>query len=224
MGYMKRFLKTDKYGPAISGGSNSGSSAGGGGVKFSVDTGAIELNVKHIESMMTDNPEMRQRLQEAIRQDIWKARQAVVKNMGTVFDNGDPAMARRAVRHVVYQSILGGNLNIYNMRKGTASWRVRPVDRRGTSDPKGRGGNRTKRNFKTIRMHGYEGKARGMILRWVNEGNKADRTTRYGNRGSITARNFFGPLAGSALNVVSQHLAQMIEEEIAKAFNEDNNS
>jgi hypothetical protein len=224
MGLMKRFLKTDKYGPAISGGSNSGNSAGGGWVKFSVDQSAIELNVKHIESMMTDNPEMRQRLQEVIKKDVWQARQAVVRNIGTVFDNGDPAMARRAVRNVVYQKVLGANLNIFNMRRGTVSWRVRPVDRKGTSDPKGRGGNRTKRSFKTIRMHGYEGKARGMILRWVKEGNKADRTTRYGNRGSITARNFFGPLAGSAIDVVSQHLAKMIEEEIAKAFNEDNNS
>jgi hypothetical protein len=56
----------------------------------------------------------------------------------------------------------------------------------------------------------------------VNNGNKGDRTSRYGNRGSITARNFFGPLASAALNVVSQHLAQMIEEEIAKSFNENN--
>lgn len=223
MGLMKRFLKTDRYGSAMGRGSNSGGSAGGGGVKFSVDEAAVELNVKHIESMMTDNPEMRQRLQEVIKKDVWQARQAVVRNMGTVFDNGDPAMARRAVRNVVYQKVLGGNLNIFNMRKGTASWRVRPVERKGTSDPKGRGGNRLKRSFKTIRMHGYEGKARGMILRWVNSG-VGDRTTRYGNRGSITARNFFGPLASSALNVVSQHVAQMIEEEIAKAFNEDNNN
>lgn len=192
------------------------------GIKFSVDEGVIELNVKNIESMMTDNPEMRQRLQEVIKKDVWQARQAVVRNMGSVFDNGDPAQARRAVRNIVYEKVLGANLNILNMRRGTASWRVRQVDRKGTSDPKGRGGNRLKRSFKTIRMHGYEGKARGMILRWVNEGNKGDRTSRYGNRGSITARNFFGPLASAAFNVVSQHLAQMIEEEIAKSFNENN--
>ena len=202
--------------------SSGGGRSSGGGIKFSVDEGVIELNVKNIESMMTDNPEMRQRLQEAIRKDVWTARQSVVNNMGSVFDNGDPAQARRAVRNIVYEKVLGANLNILNMRRGTASWRVRQVDRKGTSDPKGRGGNRLKRSFKTIRMHGYEGKARGMILRWVNKGNKGDRTSRYGNRGSITARNFFGPLASAALNVVSQHLAQMIEEEIAKSFNENN--
>lgn len=202
--------------------SSGGGRSSGGGIKFSVDEGVIELNVKNIESMMTDNPEMRQRLQEAIRKDVWTARQSVVNNMGSVFDNGDPAQARRAVRNIVYEKVLGANLNILNMRRGTASWRVRQVDRKGTSDTKGRGGNRLKRSFKTIRMHGYEGKARGMILRWVNNGNKGDRTSRYGNRGSITARNFFGPLASAAFNVVSQHLAQMIEEEIAKSFNENN--
>ena len=195
----------------------------GGGFGFSIDESVVELNVKNIESMMTDNPEMRQRLQEAISKDVWAARQSVVRNMASVFDNGDPAQARRAVRNIVYEKVLGANLNILNMKRGTASWRVRQVDRKGTSDPKGRGGNRLKRNIKTIRMHGYEGKARGMILRWVNSGNKEERKSRYGSRGQIPRNNFFQPLASAALNVVSQHLSQIIEEEIAKSFNENNN-
>ena len=211
----------------------------GGGFGFSVDESVISLNVKNIESMMTDNPELRKKLQDAIRQDVWKARQTVVRNMDRVFKNGDPAQARRAIRHIIYEEILGANLNIYNMRRGTANWRVRQVDRKGTSDPKGRGGNRRKRNFITIRMHGYEGKARGMILRWLNNGvndraikfkermsRKADKWNTHpnsGNRGSIAARNFFEPMASAALNVVSQHLAQIIEEEIERQFNENNN-
>ena len=195
----------------------------GGGFGFSVDESVVELNVKNIENMMTDNPELRQRLQEVISKDVWAARQSVVRNMASVFDNGDPAQARRAVRNIVYEKVLGANLNILNMKRGTASWRVRQVDRKGTSDPKGRGGNRLKRNIKTIRMHGYEGKARGMILRWVNSGNKEERKSRYGSRGSITGRNFFQPLASTALNIVSTHLSQIIEEEIAKSFNENNN-
>jgi hypothetical protein len=211
----------------------------GGGFGFSVDESVISLNVKNIESMMTDNPELRKKLQDAIRQDVWKARQTVVRNMDRVFNNGDPAQARRAIRHIIYEEILGANLNIYNMRRGTANWRVRQVDRKGTSDPKGRGGNRRKRNFVTIRMHGYEGKARGMILRWLNNGvndraikfkermsRKTDKWNTHpnsGNRGSIAARNFFEPLASAALNVVSQHLAQIIEEEIERQFNENNN-
>ena len=203
--------------------SRSGSGGEGMGVNFSVNSEAIELQVKHIENMMTDNPDLRKKLQDAIREDVWKARNSVVSNMSTVFANGDPAEARRAVRNIVYEKVLGANLNIMNMKKGTASWRVRQVDRKVEQNPKMRGGNRIKRSFKTTRMHGYEGKARGMILRWVNSG-VGDRVTRYGNRGSITARDFFGPLAGAALDVVSQHMAQIIEEEIAKAFNDNNNS
>lgn len=193
------------------------------GVKFSVNSDAIELQVKQIESMMTDHPELRKKLQDAIREDVWKARNTVVSNMTDVFANGDPAEARRAVRNIVYEKILGANLNIMNMKKGTAQWRVRNVDRKVEQNPKMRGGNRIKRSFKTTRMHGYEGKARGMILRWVNSG-VGDRVTRYGNRGSIAARNFFEPLAGAALNVVSQHLAQIIEQEIANAFNDNENN
>ena len=211
----------------------------GGGFGFSVDESVISLNVKNIESMMTNNPELRTKLQDAIRQDVWKARQTVVSNMASVFKNGDPAEARRAVRNIIYEEIIGANLNIYNMRRGTASWRVRQVDRKGTSDPKGRGGNRRKRNFITIRMHGYEGKAKGFLLRWLTNGvndraikfqermgRKADKWNHHpntGNRGSISARNFFEPMASAALNVVSQHLAQIIEEEIERQFNENNN-
>lgn len=193
------------------------------GVKFSVNSDAIELQVKQIESMMTDHPELRKKLQDAIREDVWKARNTVVSNMTGVFANGDPAEARRAVRNIVYEKILGANLNIMNMKKGTAQWKVRQIDRKVEQNPKMRGGNRIKRSFKTTRMHGYEGKARGMILRWVNSG-VGDRVTRYGNRGSIAARNFFEPLAGAALNVVSQHLAQIIEQEIANAFNDNENN
>lgn len=194
----------------------------GSGIKFSVDEGAIELNVKNIEGMMTDNPELRKKLQDAIRQDVWVARQSVVRNMSGIFDNGDPAQARRAVRNIIYEKVLGANLNIRDMKRGTASWRVRQVDRKVEQNPRMRGGNRRKRTFKTVRMHGYEGKARGMILRWVNQGNKGDRDTRYGNRGAIRARNFFEPLASAAFDVVSQHLAQVIEEEIERSFNENN--
>ena len=192
----------------------------GGGVRIDVDSGTIELNIKHIESMMTDNPDMRQRIQEAIRQDVWAARNTVVKNLPSVFDNGDPAEARRAVRNIVYEKILGANLNIRNMRRGTAQWRVRQIERKVDQNPKMVGGNRRKRSFKTIRMHGYEGKARGMILRWVDQG-VGERKTRYGNRGAIGPRNFFEPMASSALNVVSQHLADIIEQEIENVFNQN---
>lgn len=191
------------------------------GVRIEVNSDAVELNIKHIESMLTDNPDMRQRIQDAIRKDMWAARNAVVRNMAGIFANGDPAEARRAVRNIVTQKWLGGNLNIMEMKKGTAKWKVRQVDRKVEQNPHMRGGNRVKRSFTTIRMHGYEGKARGMILRWVNTG-AYDRETRLGKRGSIAPRHFFRPLAEAALGVVSQHLAQIIEQEVENVFNANN--
>ena len=192
-----------------------------GGVHIEVNSDAINLGVKHIEEMMTTNPALRAKIVQILQEDMLKARNAVVNGMSGIFDNGDPAEARRAVRREVYTQRLGANLNILNMRSGTAAWKVRQVERKGTSDPKGRGGNRCKRSFSTIRMHGYEGKARGMILRWVNSG-AFDRETRYGKRGSIEPRYFFRPLASSAINIVSQHIAMVISDEIAAQQQKNN--
>lgn len=199
-----------------------GGSSSPAGFKIKIDKDAVELNVKHIERMLTSHPEMRQRIQEVIRKDVWAARNAVVEHMGSVFLNGDAAEARKAVRNIVYEKILGANLNILNMKRGTAQWKFRKKERKLDQNPHQRGGNRVKRNFNTMRMYGYEGKARGMILRWVNTGNEEKRTSRLGNRGAIVGRNFFSPLAQSALDVVSQHLAQIIEQEISKVYNENN--
>ena len=201
-------------------GAFSNNTGSGGGIRIDIDGNAIELNVKNIEKMLTENPEMRQRIQEAIRQDVWAARNTVVKNTVSVFNNGDPAEARRAVRNIIYEKILGANLNIRNMRKGTAGWKVRQVERKVDQNPHMRGGNRIKRQYKTIRMQGYEGKARGMILRWVDQGTD-ERKSRYGNRSSIAPRNFFEPMATAAFDVVSQHLAMIIEQEIENEFNQN---
>ena len=201
-------------------GAFSNNTGSGGGIRIDIDGNAIELNVKNIEKMLTENPEMRQRIQKAIRLDVWTARNTVVKNMVSVFNNGDPAEARRAVRNIIYEKILGANLNIRNMRKGTARWKVRQVERKVDQNPHMRGGNRIKRQYKTIRMQGYEGKARGMILRWVDQGTD-ERKSRYGNRKSIAPRNFFEPMATAALDVVSQHLAMIIEHEIENEFNQN---
>lgn len=191
-------------------------------IDIKVNTDAIELNAKNIEQLMTDNPDFRKRLQDIIRTDIWEARNAVVRNISGVFGNGDPAESRRAIRNIVYEKILGANLNMMNMKRGTAKWSVRQVERKVEQNPHMRGGNRRKRSYKTIRMHGYEGKARGMILRWVDEGNQEERKTRYGNRGMITPRNFFRPTAQAALNVVAEHIGKMIDDELQKMYDKNN--
>ena len=197
----------------------------------------ISVQVKRLESIMTDNPETAKRLREIISEDLKKARNAVSRNIK--FKNGDPNEARRAVRRIVYKRIFGGAVNIFDMKKGTASWSYRQKERAeaGIGSRTGRGGNRRKRSTKTARYQGYEPKARGFILRWVNEGmtktrprvinftekewRKADKWNQHpntGNRGYIAARNFFEPLGDAALNVVAEHLSQIIDGELEKIY------
>lgn len=191
-------------------------------VNVGVNKEAIGVEVKNLEKLMTSNPEAFKRLQEVIRQDLWTARNSVVRNLIGIFENGDPMEARRAVRSIVYKSLLGGNINILNMRAGTASWKVRQKTRKVEQNPGMRGGNRIKRTGATARMEGYEGKARGFILRFVNSGT-SERKSKYGSRGAIAPRNFFEPTATAALSVVADHIAQMVEQEVKKMMEEKNN-
>lgn len=198
-----------------------------------INEAEITVQSKQLEKMLTENPETAERLRAIISADIKKARAAVARNIN--FDNGDPNEARRAVRHIVYKSILGGNINIYNMQKGTAKWSFRQKERaESMTQLTGRGGNRRKRTSKTARYQGYEGKARGFILRWINSGthdrainftshenrkpNKWNHHPNTGYRGSIAPRGFFEPLADAALSVVATHLSQVIDEELAKIY------
>ena len=200
-----------------------------------INDAEISVEVKQLEKMLTENPETEERLRNIIRADLIKARNAISRNIPGYLDNGDPNEARRAVRNVVYKSILGGNINILNMQRGTAKWSYRQAERAASMTPlTGRGGNRRKRTSKTARYQGYEGKARGFILRWINSGthdrainftshenrkpNKWNRHPNTGYRGAIAPRNFFEPLADAALSVVATHLSQVIDEELAKIY------
>ena len=64
-------------------------------------------------------------------------------------------------------------------------------------------------------MLGYQGFDRAFVLRWTSDGT-AGRTTRFGNRGAISARGWFPPAANTALNQMADQLVKMIDEMIAK--------
>jgi hypothetical protein len=64
-------------------------------------------------------------------------------------------------------------------------------------------------------MLGYQGFDRAFVLRWNSDGT-SDRTTRFGNRGSISARGWFPSSANNALNQMADQLVKMIDEIIAK--------
>jgi hypothetical protein len=60
-------------------------------------------------------------------------------------------------------------------------------------------------------MMSYQGKDRGMVLRWLSDGTTA-RDTRYGSRGSIAARNWFGPASQREMANTAEKLDAMIND------------
>ena len=169
-----------------------------------------------LEQALSTNPKTQKALQKLIRKVIMEARAKVVDAADRAMKS-DPRETQRAVRTTVYKQILGANINIYNSRKAHGTNSYEP-QRKGTSDPSGRGGNRLKRSPKTQRMMSYAPLDRGMILRWINTG-VSERTTRYGKRGSISARNFFRNAGERALVQAADNLANLIDTELENILN-----
>ena len=167
-----------------------------------------------LEAMLVSNPDTAAAMRKLISQEVSKARAAVAQAASGALKN-DPREAWKAVRRSVYKSILGGQVNILN-QKGAASGSngYRPA-RKLDSNPHQRGGNRRKRSAETDRIDGYVGKDRGFILRFVNSGT-AERQTRYGRRGSITARNWFPNIGQRELEAAAERLATEIDRELVR--------
>ena len=167
-----------------------------------------------LEAMLVSNPDTAAAMRKLISQEVSKARAAVAQAASGALKN-DPREAWKAVRRSVYKSILGGQVNILN-QKGAASGSngYRPA-RKLDSNPHQRGGNRRKRSAETDRIDGYVGKDRGFILRFVNSGT-AERQTRYGRRGSITARNWFPNIGQRELEAAAERLAVAIDRELVR--------
>ena len=175
----------------------------------------LENQRKLLETLATINPKTHETLRKVIGEELRKARNEVAKS--AKFKNGDPREASRAVRRSVYDKILGGNVNILNSRRAHGVTSYVPT-RKLDANPKQRGGNRVKRSPRTQQIMNYEGRDRGFILRFVNSGTyKANpRSTRLGNRGSITARNWFTNAGRQQMETLTQRLSRMIDEEFKK--------
>lgn len=203
-----------------------------------IDENSIKVERKGLESLTTENPKAAERLRDVIRKLLWEARNEVSSDIRGKF--GGDRESWRAVRNIVYKKLLGGNLNLEDMKRGTAGWKIPQKERKGTSDPFGRGGNRRRRTLSTARREGYEGKARAFILRFQNQGT-GDRYIKFhsnsrrhvdkwnqhpntGYRGSLTAQHFFELYANKALNAMAQKLGPIIDEEISKMYKEQTNS
>lgn len=192
---------------------------------------AFEKKIKEIE---TTNPGFEKRLRGVIRKVLGEARANLSKDATTGLNmKSDPRKAYKAVRYAVYKRLFGGQVNILQSRKAGAMNLYEPPKK---GLPK-RGGNRVLRSKRTTDIMSYQGKDRGFILRFLNQGTSdraihqmGNRTLRTGgvsilatrslggNRGSISARNWFGGASQKELENVAGHLQDIIDKVINDEF------
>lgn len=205
--------------------------------QFEANESIILEQRKALESALSTNPKTQKVLRSLIRKVINQARKEVVGSIH--FDNGDPHKSAQSVRTLVYKKVLGANINIYSSRKLNGGAIMYEPPRKGTKDPKGRGGNRMKRSPRTQKfLTKYGPKDRGFILRWVNSGTKG-RYAGYGRngntdeaytkfilrhggkgwRGMIEPRNFFRNAGERALVKAADNLANLIDTELEALLN-----
>lgn len=204
-----------------------------------IELEGLSQQMKNLERLMTTDTRMRENIQVAIRRVLKEVRKRLSAGAkeGLEMDS-DPRKAYKAVRYAVYKRVLGGQVNILQRRKaGSPSGYQKP--KKGL--PK-RGGNRWLRSDRTIALEGYEGMDRGFILRFLNSGtvdrmilsytgrdnsrhtlrsgstsNVKTRATG-GNRGSISARNWFGSASTKELQTISSDFQNMIDDIINDIF------
>lgn len=183
--------------------------------KDAITVTGIEKYQEVLRKMQTDNPATKKALQSIIRHAISDARKNIVKDAQDVLEN-DPRHAYKAVRSSVYKQILGAQVNILSSRKrGAPTKYQRP--RKLDENPHQRGGNRRKRSMRTMQLDSYEGTDRGFILRFLNAGT-TDRETRFGNRGSLTARHWFGISSAFQVDAAASRVAEEIENLLQQEF------
>ena len=193
---------------------------------------AFEKKIKELE---TTNPGFQKRLRAVIRQVLGKVRAALQKDAksGLQMDS-DPRNAYKAVRYAVYKRIFGGQVNILQPRKASGNRTSYQPPRKGLP---ARGGNRRTRSERTKAIDSYEGSERGFILRFLNAGTRV-RYAGYGrngkteadyerfiqnhdgrgHRGSIGARNWFGPRSQAELDNAAANIQAIIDKVINDEF------
>lgn len=194
-----------------------------------IEIEGLDEQVKQLRRMMSEDPYFRRRVNAVIKTVLSEARREVTQHAQGAMDS-DPRHAYKAVRSAVYRRILGGNLNILQKRKAGAPTSYQKP-RKGLPL---RGGNRWGRSERTKQLEGYEGTDRGFILRFINAGanNRAIRSysdkngdsfslrtfAKGGNRGNISARNWFGNASQAALEKASIRMENFIDQIINEEF------
>lgn len=176
---------------------------------------------KVLEQALSTNPKTQKALQKIIRQALMEVRPELVSAARSAMGS-DPRGAAQGIRTSVYKKILGGNVNILDMkRKAGAPTNYEPPRK---LKPHQRGGNRVPRGQRTNTVMHYGPHDRQWILRFINSGT-SDRTagTRSGrlsgNRGAIAPRNFFRGAGERALAQAANNLATLIDTELEAILN-----
>lgn len=195
------------------------------------DNGTIEITgleerIKKFGEASTKNPEMQRRIREVIRATLSKVRKSLQGQAQSGLQmQSDPRKAYKAVRMAVYRRIFGGQVNILQSNKAGDGHYYEPP-----RHPSHRGGNRMAQSGRTRKMMSYQGSERGFILRFLNQGTdvrytggrngrtKSERSRFIeshggrGHRGSIAARNWFGPRSQAELENAAANLDKMIDD------------
>ena len=190
-------------------------------IGLEVNDAIILEQQKVLEAALSTNPKTQKVLQKLIRKALMEVRPELVSAARGAMAS-DPRGAAHGIRTAVYKKILGGNVNILNMRKRAGSPTSYEPPRK--LQPHQRGGNRVPRGKRTDTVMHYGPHDRQWILRFINSGTSermaGTRGGRLsGNRGSIAARNFFGSAASSALAKAADNLATLIDTELEAMLN-----
>jgi hypothetical protein len=205
----------------------------------------VDKTSRALAALLVSEPETRKRIQKLIRAEMKEAAKLLRKDAKEVMKN-DPRKSYLAVRSTIYRKILGGNLNILASRR--AGQRAVLLTQKALRAGQ-RGGNRRPMSKRTDNLNTYYGKDRGFILRFLNDGtyksnprtieftadgkrekvkrgsqggdlSKYGKTINTGSRGNIAPRNWFSNAAPQALVQMSERLEEILDEELAAAFNE----
>lgn len=182
---------------------------------------ALVKKREDLERLMMRKPDMEKKVQKIIRKVLTSAR-TEVSNLAQGSMKSDPRKAYNAVKSSVYKQILGGNISILDRRKATGG--VSGYEPPRKLKPFQRGGNRVPRSAHTQQMMDYYGADRAFVLRFLNAGTQ-NRTAGtkdgklHGNRGSISARNWFSSSSMSAIKKAVAELEVLIDKTIKEEFN-----
>jgi hypothetical protein len=187
------------------------------GVGVEVNEQLIQQQLRAFAQLMVDNPDTRKRIRKIVREELKDAAKRLREDARYEMKS-DPRKAYRAVKSSIYRRILGGNVSILNPKRAGARYMLLK-DRKLDNNPYQRGGNRRRRTARTDSIDSYYGRDRAFILRFVNSGTQT-RRTRYGNRGAIAPRNWFGNMAPHEVELAAGNLAEVIDDELAEAYKE----